>query len=177
MKWHAKLFITLMGIATLIYFFGPDVHEMEHDHDEREVAQHHDDDRHDDDHEDGHDHDEHEDEHSHDHDDDHKVAHYEIIEPKDVADAQNILKERTAKISEVIAKESLDNNDLEKIHEHTYSLEAAVDKLRAEKVYSSEEAIDNVDEAVQALHYGSEKHEEATSREWFGKLKDALAKL
>lgn len=105
------------------------------------------------------------------------IIHYEVTKPKDVAEANTILQERTAKIADIIAKEALDNNDLEKIHEHTYSLEAAVDKLRAEKAYSAEDNIDYLDEAVQALHYASENHEETNSREWFGRLKVALANL
>ena len=169
MKWHLKLLIAFLAIATAIHFFGPDFAKMDadHAHEDAHHEEHYDD--HDED--DDHDHD-----HDHDHDDD-RVMHYEIQKPKDTADASNILQERTSKIAAVIAKAKLDNNDLEKIHEHTYSLEAAVDKLRAEGAFKTEDSIDNLDEAVQALHYASENHEEATSREWFDRLKTALAKL
>jgi len=168
-KWHVKLFIALLILAMGIHFFGPEIKNPEH-HDEHAHAEHGEHESHDE-------HDEH-DEHHHDHDhDDERTVHYEITEPKNVQEANNILQERTKLISDIIAKEALDNNDLEKIHEHSYSLEAAVDKLRDEKAYKKEDDIDYLDEAVQALHYASENHEEATSREWFGRLKVALANL
>ncbi len=106
-----------------------------------------------------------------------RVMHYEISKPNNIEEATEVLQKRTALIGEVIAKEKLDNNDLEKIHEHSYSLEAAVDKLRAEKAYKLEDDIDSLDEAIQALHYASENHEEAVSREWFGRMKLALTKF
>ncbi len=160
MKWHFKLFIVLLLIATIIHFFAPSIEPIEETKQPPEVTHHDDKDGYDDD--DYHDHDE-------------RVIHYEITEPKTIEEANAILRQRTALIGKIMAKDELDHNDLEKIHEHSYSLEAAIDKLRDEQAYQSEENIDNLDEAIQALHYASESHEETESREWFGQLKAELA--
>ena len=104
------------------------------------------------------------------------VQHYEAtIETKEAA--LEALKAETAKIAEILKKEGeLEFTDMESVHEITYTLEASVDKLRAENVVDTTK-LDTLDEAVQALHYASENQEEAKSREWFAKLKPAATEI
>ena len=66
--------------------------------------------------------------------------------------------------------------ELEEIHEISYTLEAAIDKIRAEKA-AEEAKVDALDEAIQAIHFASEKQEEAKTREWFAKLEPAAAEI
>lgn len=126
-----------------------------------------------------HDHgDDHADDHAHEQGEDAPIRHYEVEAPKDEAAALVLLQERTDAIGEVLKKDAPDGNDMEKVHEHTYWLEGAVDKLRETADADAEsEAVDYVDEAVQALHYGSENHNIDVSREWYGKLVPAVETL
>ena len=72
----------------------------------------------------------------------------------------------------------LSSEDLEEIHETTYWLEASVDLLKETKRSSNiEEALDKLDEAVQAVHYSSENHKEIDVREWQIKLKSAIVEV
>lgn len=105
-----------------------------------------------------------------------RVEHYQAqIETKEAA--FEALTAETTKIAEILKTEDeLEFTDLEEIHEISYTLEAAIDKLRAEK--GAEEAkIDALDEAIQAIHFASENQEEAKTREWFAKLDPAAAEI
>lgn len=114
----------------------------------------------------------------HAHDDAERVVHYEAETPKDEAAAISLLDGKADAIGTILQKEKLDGNDMEKIHEYTYSLEAAVNALREHtNTDKQESAVDVVDETVQALHYASENHDEPTAREWFTKLKPAVAEI
>lgn len=119
-------------------------------------------------------------EHAHEehaHDDDHEAEHYEAIEIDSTEEAFKVLDEKTAAIGKVLQKEGeLEFLELEEIHEITYSLEAAIDKIRADKA-AEETAIDKVDEAIQAVHYASENQEEEKVRNWFAKLEPATGDL
>ena len=118
--------------------------------------------------------------HAHDdHHDDHKgeTEHYEAIEIESTEAAFEILNEKTAAIGKVLENEGeLEFLELEAIHEITYSLEAAIDKVREDKA-ADEAKIDMVDEAIQAVHFASEKQEEAKVREWFAKLEPAAGDI
>ena len=104
-----------------------------------------------------------------------RVIHYAIEEPKTTEAAVKLLQEKTKEIGAILANDTLDSNHMEAIHEKTYSLEAAVDKLRAEdNSQMHENALDAADEAVQALHYASENHEQTQSRKWYGSLEPAV---
>lgn len=117
--------------------------------------------------------------HDHDHEDDARVIHYEVEPPKTEAEALAMISTKNEAVGEVMAKDALDGNDLEKVHEHTYTIEVAVAKLREDEspTTAEEAALDSVDEANQALHYASENHKEADAREWYGKLAPAAATL
>lgn len=101
-----------------------------------------------------------------------RIQHYAVEKPASSAEAITLMTTKVVAIKTVLEKKALDDADLEAIHEITYSLEAAVDALR-EGAKDKEEALDLVDEAVQALHYASENHEVEKTREWFAKLEPA----
>lgn len=108
-----------------------------------------------------------------------RVMHYEVEAPKTEAAAMALLQSKANEVSELLAKNAkLDDNQMESIHEKSYSLEAAINKLReatAEK--SKEAALDGVDEAVQELHYASESHKEEQVRQSFASLEAHLIQL
>lgn len=105
-----------------------------------------------------------------------RVEHYEGEAIKNSAEAMDKFEVHNAEIATLLEKETLDDSDLEKIHEISYTLEAAIDKIR-EEGKAEEALVDEADEAIQAVHFASEKHEEATIREWFPKLTDAVSKM
>ena len=98
------------------------------------------------------------------------VTHYQGVKPKDKADALKVLIEKQTVITSLATKPKLADSDLESIHEATYSLENSVDLLRTVETDANRSKLDELDEAVQALHSHSENHEEAASREWVAKL-------
>ena len=117
-----------------------------------------------------------EDDHDHDHAHEEHVEHYEGVKVESAEQALTLLKDKNAEISALLEKEKLEGADLEKIHEISYSLENGIDFLIEEKKLPQAK-MDAVDEAVQAVHYASEKHEEAKVREWFAKLEANVAAL
>lgn len=119
-----------------------------------------------------------EDDHDHDHDHEHeeRVDHYEAEDIKTPEEAKKTLDEKNAEIAKILEAEKLSGSDLEKIHEISYSLEDAIDKLIAEKAGAPAQ-LEAIDEAIQAVHYASENHEEAKVREWFAKLEPAAGNI
>ena len=113
----------------------------------------------------------------HDHDDEEQVHHYTAQKPKNAKAAMQLQKDSARKIDAILEKKTLDGADLEKIHEISYSLEAAVDELRKAQNTETEPLLDAFDEATQALHYASENHDEKKTRHWFTELKKASGKL
>ena len=98
------------------------------------------------------------------------TEHYKAVEITSVDHANTVLDEKTAAIGEVLKTEGeLEFLQFEEIHEVTYSLEAAIDKIRDEKAMDMAK-VDSIDEAIQAIHFASENQEEAVVREWFPKL-------
>ncbi len=109
--------------------------------------------------------------------DDEIVMHYEGADFETADQARTALDENATKIESIIAQGELNDSALEQVHEISYTLEKAADKIRAEKTYASEEAMDYVEEAIQALHHASENHKADITLEWAGRLKVALANL
>ncbi len=105
-----------------------------------------------------------------------RVQHYEGQVLQGSQEAKAVLKEKSAEIAELLKTETLSDADLEKIHEITYTLESSVDTLHADKSLNSA-AVGVLDETVQALHFSSENHDEAKTREWFAKLEPAAGNL
>ncbi len=120
-------------------------------------------------------HEEHADDHHDDHDHEEGTEHYKAVEIKSVDHAKTVLNEKAAAIGKVLETEGeLEFLQLEEIHEVTYSLEAAIDKIRDEKAMDVTK-VESIDEAIQAIHFASENQEEAIVREWFPKLQSAIA--
>lgn len=105
-----------------------------------------------------------------------RVEHYEAQTIETGEQAMQALEENNAKIAEILKAEELEPRDMEDIHEISYTLEAAVNRLIAEKAGAPEQ-LEALDEAIQAVHYASENHEEAKLREWFAKLEPAAGNL
>ncbi len=105
-----------------------------------------------------------------------RTMHYEGQSYATTDEALEALKAHNKEIAELIKAEMLSNSDLERIHEISYSLETAIDKMIAEKAGKADQ-LGAIDEAVQAVHYASENHEDAQVREWFAKLEAAVATL
>ncbi|MBL4804900.1 MAG: cupredoxin domain-containing protein [Alphaproteobacteria bacterium] len=116
-----------------------------------------------------------EDDHDHDHDEA-RVEHYEGHAIATTEEALKTLKDENAEIAGILKSEKLEGSQLEQIHEISYTLENAIDKLIAEKA-APQGQLDAVDEAVQAVHHASENHEEAKVREWFAKLEPAVDEI
>lgn len=92
-------------------------------------------------------------------------------------EAFKALDEKVAEINGILKNENeLEFLELESIHEISYTLEAAVDKLRDEKA-ADVAKLDVLDEAVQALHFASEEQQEAQTRAWFAKLEPAAGNI
>ena len=105
-----------------------------------------------------------------------RVQHYASEKPENTEKANELMQQAKQKIAALLEQEQLTNIQLEAIHEQSYALESAVDAMREYKSYS-EPLIDDVDEAVQALHYSSENHDPVITREWFLKLQHRYAHM
>ncbi len=112
------------------------------------------------------------------------VQHYEAQNIETTEEALDVLDKEIAKIADTLETMERINKDpeygskiefhgIEAIHVSSYSLEAAIDRLRADKAVTDNK-LDALDETVQAIHFASEKKEEAKTREWFIKLTKAF---
>jgi hypothetical protein len=104
-----------------------------------------------------------------------RTMHYEGKKITTSAQAVKVLNSKISDINKIVAKKKLSDQDLEKIHEITYSLETAADKLIED--HKNNSAVDAIGEAVQALHYASENHNEKETRKWFKQLSQGVWKL
>ena len=103
-----------------------------------------------------------------------REEHYDVKAPETTEEAKALLNEKIEAIQAILTQdEELDPVELENIHEISYALEAAVDKLRADQAENPN--IDAMDEAVQALHHGSENGDTENTISWFEKLKTSAA--
>ena len=103
------------------------------------------------------------------------VRHYKGQEVKTSSQAVKVLHQKIAEIDQLNAKKKLTSKDLEDIHKISYSLETSSDILVEEQ--KNNQNVDDIAEAVQALHFSSENLKEKETRKWFGKLKEAVKKL
>ena len=115
------------------------------------------------------------DDHDHHHEEE-RIAHYEFEKPTTKLEAVELFNSTKSKIGMTLESKKLSVSELESVHEQSYALEASIDALREMKAFP-ESLIDDTDEAVQALHYASEKHEADITREWFDKLEVVGKKL
>ena len=102
--------------------------------------------------------------------DNQRVSHYAFEKPHSHEAALTLLKDKTKETGKIMKKDSLSDSDLERVHEISYALEAAIDKIRETEATPG---IDALDETIQALHYASENHDEAKTRAWFAQLEPA----
>lgn len=102
-----------------------------------------------------------------------RVEHYQGHAIATPEEALKTLQDENVEISAILKVEKLTGLQFEKIHEISYTLENAIDKLIAEKA-APQDQLDAVDEAVQAVHHASENHEEEKVREWFAKLETSV---
>ncbi|NIN33836.1 MAG: hypothetical protein GWO08_03850 [Gammaproteobacteria bacterium] len=95
--------------------------------------------------------------------------HYKAAIPESSDEALEILEKNIARIKALLNDE-VGELELEKIHEISYSLEAAVDYLVMHQTVKQEPVLNELDEAVQILHLASEEREEDETRKWFAIL-------
>jgi hypothetical protein len=105
-----------------------------------------------------------------------KIEHYEGQEIASSQEAITILQKDSAKITELLDGSDINDTVFETIHEMSYTLENATDKLIALE-YTAQPKLDALDEAVQAIHHASESHEGDKVKEWAPKLANAITEL
>ena len=105
-----------------------------------------------------------------------RIEHYAGEQIETAEQAFNALETNNGKIAKILKSDSLTDSQLEEIHEISYTLESAIDKLISEKA-GNKKTLKSVDEAIQAVHYASENHEEESVREWFAKLEPAAGNI
>ena len=106
-----------------------------------------------------------------------RVEHYAAAAPANATQALELVRVKVADIATLLTRETLTGKDLEAIHEISYALEAAVDTLRSRQNATQKTALDALDEAVQAIHYASEEHDETKTRQWFAALRPAATQV
>lgn len=104
------------------------------------------------------------------------VHHYAAMDVKDAKEGFKLLHSESALIANVLKSKTLDGNQLEKVHEISYTLGACVEKIAKEKA-TDKDALAAVDEAVQKLHSFAENHDEKETRAAFAELQTAIKKL
>ncbi len=100
-----------------------------------------------------------------------RIQHYEAVKPASVEEALKLLTERAA-----IAEQGLAKNQLEAVHEQSYTLEAAGDMLQ-DHLKKQQKALDEANEAIQEIHALSEKGDAAGVRKALPRLKKATQTL
>ncbi len=105
-----------------------------------------------------------------------RVSHYVAEDIADPKIALEVLENKVFDIASILKREELEGSDLERIHEISYTLESAIDMMREESTVAVA-IIDQADEAIQALHFASERQEEKTVRQWFPQLAEAVTQM
>ncbi len=109
-----------------------------------------------------------------------RVDHYEAEVIKDADDALKVMNAKLANVDEILKNRAVTDKDqsasMEEIHQISYTLEAAIDKMIAEKAYDADR-LAAIDEGVQAIHYASENGEADKVSAWYTKLLAAVKNL
>lgn len=105
-----------------------------------------------------------------------RPAHYAAKKIDTPMSAIAFLQASDEALGLILKADTLSDTNFEAIHERSYTMEAAVDKLVDEKIGSSD-VLSVLNEAVQAIHYASEKHEEAKLREWAISFSEAVSNV
>ncbi|MBK5942531.1 hypothetical protein CCR79_01370 [Halorhodospira halophila] len=99
----------------------------------------------------------------------HDHQHYEGEEPEGLAEALTLLAERQERLEELLAADALADEAFHEIHEMSYTLENAVERIQGD--------VDRMAEHVEAIHLGSERLDEDAIREHAGELEALLREL
>jgi mannitol-1-phosphate/altronate dehydrogenase len=83
--------------------------------------------------------------------------HYRAEKAETLEQAVKNFSEYNAQVAKVLEKAELSPDDVEEIHEATYTLEEALDRI--------EEGMEELEEQLETLHRASEAHQEAEVRE------------
>lgn len=86
-----------------------------------------------------------------------RVEHYGAKSAATLEEAVANFTEYNDKLAAILELEGIEGTDLEAIHELTYTLENALERMR--------EDMDGLAETLEALHLASEDHDEAVARE------------
>jgi hypothetical protein len=105
-----------------------------------------------------------------------RISHYEGQSFATKDQAISGLQDNNVKVKALLDSADFGVIEMEDIHQISYTLETAIDKLIADKSAATEK-LEAVDEAVQAIHHASENHEEEKLRLWFAKLEQSVTAL
>lgn len=86
------------------------------------------------------------------------TSHYDAEIIKDSAHAVNILKDAEGKIFKTLSLPELSSSEFEELHQLSYSMEAAIEKIEDEELYS-ETIIDPLEDVIEEIHEASEDYE------------------
>ncbi len=95
-----------------------------------------------------------------------KIDHYAAGDIASVGDAVQSLKTSGDKIAAILKKESLTVQEIETVHEISYTIEAAVEKLRGSGKFDSKR-LETLSSTVEEIHLASEQHLEDIVRKYF----------
>lgn len=85
-----------------------------------------------------------------------KVQHFKGLDAPDLSTALTNLSEYNQKLSQVISKENLTAEDLAEIHQLTYTLENAIERI--------EDEVEDIGEILENVHVASETMEPETAQ-------------
>lgn len=86
-----------------------------------------------------------------------RVQHYEAKSAATLEEAVAHFAEYNAELASVLERKTLEAADLEAVHEITYTLENALERMRQDMA--------ELADTLEALHLASEDHDEAATRE------------
>jgi DNA repair exonuclease SbcCD ATPase subunit len=86
----------------------------------------------------------------------HEVDHYEAKPSETLEQAVENFTEYNQRLAEIMAKDELTGDDMERIHQLTYTLEVALAKINEEMAA--------LPETLERLHLSSEAHNETEAR-------------
>jgi len=107
---------------------------------------------------------------------DNNTSHYDAEKIKDSAHAISILKDAENTLFKTLTLPKLSSNEFEELHQLSYNMEAAIEKIEDEALYS-ETLTTPLEEAIEEIHEASEdykKNELLEASKEYSTLLDAL---
>ena len=86
------------------------------------------------------------------------TSHYKAETIKDSAHAISILKDANETIFKTLSLPEFSSSEFEELHQLSYNMEAAIDKIEDEALYS-ETIIDPLEGVIEEIHEASEDYE------------------